>query len=521
MKIEQRMYTVNDLRRVVVLLSFLYSTVFSVMAIPVMPVDSMFYGRYPFIHVVDSAADARMVQISDEEFLEKAGKVIFVVNRYDAFVNDSLFRLLEREILPSINRDSLRLVRMVLRGAASPEGSYQNNQMLGRRRAQTMFDFLRERLTVPVDESVFSTDVVSEDYRLLLSMMRSAGDRDVDLVQRLCDRHLPKDEYTLLKNKLKAVHDGALWNRLLKEYFPQLRAARLVLFFEKTREVKEVVPEIPEVPVTLETPEPLVVDEVQEVPETNVVVEAQDSVDTQLVIPEEALPEWLPRREILSVKTNLLFDVAYVPGYDRWCPIPNVAIEFYPLHGHFTVGASFDCPWWQHYWDHKFFQIRNYQVEGRYYFRSGDIRKNPPGEGPAFRGLYLSAYAHLGLFGICFDENHGWEGEGIGAGVGVGYVQRLGKKGHWRLEFAAQVGYLRCGYDPYQYENPVNPNYRDHLYYYKWTGKPELFKERQYRFTWIGPTRVGVTLCYDLLYRRVQKKGVSFRNREKNERMRK
>ena len=54
----------------------------------------------------------------------------------------------------------------------------------------------------------------------------------------------------------------------------------------------------------------------------------------------------LPRREFLSVKSNLLLDVAYVPGYDRWCPIPTVAIEYYPKNGHFTFGASFDCPWW-------------------------------------------------------------------------------------------------------------------------------------------------------------------------------
>ena len=221
-----------------------------------------------------------------------------------------------------------------------------------------------------------------------------------------------------------------------------------------------------------------------------------------------------PRREILSIKTNLLFDVAYVPGYDRWCPIPNVALEFYPLHGHFTVGASFDCPWWQHYWDHKYFQIRNYQVEGRYYLRSGDILKNPPGHGAAFRGLFFSAYANLALYGICFNANHGWEGEALGGGLGLGWVQQLGKKGHWRLEFTAQVGILYSGYDPYQFENPVNPAYRDHLYYYKWTGKAANFRERQYRFTWIGPTRVGINLSYDILYRKRDKKGISFKPSE-------
>ena len=88
----------------------------------------------------------------------------------------------------------------------------------------------------------------------------------------------------------------------------------------------------------------------------------------------------------------------------------------------------------------------------------------------------------------------------------MGYVLPLSRKGHWRLEFQLQAGVFYTKYDPYQYENPVDPNYRDHLYYYKWTQKPSLFKKRQYSYTWIGPTRVGITLSYDLFYRKARKK---------------
>ena len=115
---------------------------------------------------------------------------------------------------------------------------------------------------------------------------------------------------------------------------------------------------------------------------------------------------------------------------------------------------------------------------------------------------------------MCFDADRGWVGEGIGAGVGIGYVQKLDKRGHWKLEFSAQFGFFTSKYDPYQYENPVNPNYRDHLYYYKWTQSPELFKKRQYHHTYVGPTCVGVTISYDLLYRKIKKRGASFRRWE-------
>lgn len=208
----------------------------------------------------------------------------------------------------------------------------------------------------------------------------------------------------------------------------------------------------------------------------------------------------------MSVKTNLLFDLAYMPGYNRFCPIPNVAIEFYPLRGHFTYGASFDGPWWKHYSKHKYFQLRNYQVHIRYYLRRGDIEERKPGEGAAFKGFFFSAYAHAYLYNICFSEKRGWEGEGWGAGMGVGYVMPIDRKEHWRLEFGLQLGYLNTLYDPYQWRCPVDPDTDANRYYYKWYGNAKDFKKRQHSYSWIGPTRVEITLSYDLIYRHKERK---------------
>lgn len=453
--------------------------------------DSTFYGHYPFIRFIDAQEDAGLVRLSDEDFLDKAGKVVFKINRYDVFTNDSLLRLLENEIIPRINKDSLRLRRLIVRGASSPEGPVPNNRMLGRRRSDTLTSFLRARLSVPVDEQNFSTEVVTEDYSLLLVMMERAGDPAVGIVRSLCDRHLPRYEYTILKNKLKQLQGGILWRHLLKDYFPELRAARVVLVFDKPAE-----PTIPEV---TETPEN---------PEVDVPVPADVPVSLNV-------PVKVPRREVLSIKTNMLLYGFYLPGgYNRWCPIPNIAVEYYPLHGHFTYGGSIDFPWWQSYNKFKFFQVRNYQLEARYYFRSGDIDRRLPGEGAAFRGWFLQGYINAGLFNICFDKDTGYEGEYLGAGVGGGYVLPLTRKGHWKLEFNLQVGFIYGIYDPYQFENLVNPDYHDKRYYYRWSGNADDFVARQYRLSWIGPTRVGITLTYDLLYLRWKKKGVSFRPSE-------
>jgi len=476
-------------------------------AMPV-DVDTTAYHSYPYIRFV---SEQDSMKLTDEQFFDIAGKVIFPVNKWTLPKRDSLVMQLEKEVFPLINRDSLELVYMMLRGAASPEGPTRFNKFLGEKRAETLLNFVKANLPVPVDEN-FDMEIDVEDYRTLCLMMRRMGDKDYGYVQTLCDQYIPKNQIDKLKIALRGARQGTLWYRLFREYFPRLRAARIVLFFRepRTHAQKVVIGPSVETVSPVETDTSVDVVEKPVLPDTTIVLPpVQDTEPVTL----QSLRERIPRREFLSVKTNMLFYGVYMPGYDRWCPIPNVAVEYYPKHGHFTYGFSFDFPWWQHYHKYKFFQIRNYQLEARYYFRSGDIRKNPPGQGAAFRGWYLQGYAHAGLFGICFDKNRGWEGEGLGVGVGAGYVLPLSRDGHWRLEFNAQVGYFIAKYDPYQYGNPKTGE-EDDLYYYKWTLDRDLFKERQYRFNWIGPTRVGVSLVYDLLYRRVQKKRVSFRSWE-------
>ena len=475
--------------------------------------DSLFYQPYPFIYIIED--EAEVPQLSDEQFFSIAAKVKFQVAQSNLPKDAPLLKALSGSIIPQLNTDSLQLVRMVFRGAASPEGSYEKNRLLGQQRVKALYNYITNLMHFPAVEQLSTIDIDIEDYRTLCLMMRRANDLDYPLVQMLCDQYMDKD-VAMLKQMLKTIQGGKLWQRLLTTYFPDLRAARFVMVLRKvkptvavnTAEVEPTVVPTPEV-----VPEPEV-----EVPEIEVVVPEPEVV---LEEPQDAL---LYRRELLAVKTNLLLDFAYMPGYDRWCPIPNIAIEYYPLRGHFTYGASFDCPWWQDYKAHKYFQLRNYQLETRYYptahkshnsHESHESHETQRPHSPHYSGLYFQAYVHGGCFGLCFDANRGWVGEGIGGGLGAGYVLPISKNGHWRLEFGLQAGFFRCKYDPYQYENPVNPAYRDDLYYYKWTGKAEYFKKRQYRWNWIGPTRIGITLSYDLLYRRIQKRGVSFKSTER------
>ena len=476
--------------------------------------DSTFYNKYAYIYIIND--DEPNPTLTDEQFFDHAASITFPVAVSRLPQNDDLLNELRTTVIPQINGDSLQLVSMMMRGAASPEGATDINRRLGNNRVQALLQFLAENLRFPLGDDVLSVGTDIEDYRSLCLLMRRADDPDYATVQDLCDQYLDSN-LPRLKQKLRAEQGGKLWRRLLNTYFPQLRTARFVIVLRKyTPKPAEplTVPSLPIEPIKPITP----IEPTEPIKPIKPIESIEPIAPT---LPAEPLDTLLPRRELLSVKTNLLFYAVYMPGYDRWCPIPNVAIEYYPKRGHFTFGASFDMPWWQDYDAHKYFQLRNYQAEARYYLRPTEAysRKEALGgkhyKAPAFSGFYASAYVHGGLFGICFDANRGWVGEGYGAGLGAGYVTPISRNGHWRLEFGLQAGFFRCKYDPYKYENPVNPAFHDDLYYYKWTQKPELFKKRQYRWNWLGPTRIGVTLTYDLLYRRIQKKGASFKNKER------
>ena len=393
--------------------------------VPFLDADTSFYNKYPYIYFVGKGDSTAM---SEDYFFDHAGYVIFPVGKSRLPLNSPLLKELSGTVLPQMNRDSLQLNGVILRGAASPEGPWRVNQRLGRARTKSLVDFLKNQSAFPISDSLMSAKAEAEDYRLLCRQMMLKGDPDYSLVAILCDKYLGIGRQDILKQKLMHIRGGRLWRRLLREYFPGLRAARVMLTVKKYEPAPVVQPVVIAPPV-----------------ETKAVFKAvEDTVYEDYRI---------PRREFLSVKTNLLFYGVYVPfGYNRYCPIPNVAIEYYPMHGHFTLGASLDFPWWVNYEKHKFFEVRNLQIEGRYYFRSGDISKNPPGKGAAFKGFYVQAYGHVGVFEIGLHVDRGYKGEGFGGGIGAGYVMPISKKGHWRLEFAAQFGYLYVKHDPFQFE---------------------------------------------------------------------
>lgn len=462
-----------------------------------------------YVPYIIFAEDANKDAIEvDSLFYLNALPIVFPVSRtIVANDNPGLLNFIQYA-LPMLTDERLKGAHVRVRSAASPEGPLWFNQQLSRGRRDALLKIFND---YGVNPASIHIDVVDEEYELLAFFMRQAEDPDAALVSRMVREHI--DDPVLLKKMLQEYDEGRLWERMLQEYYPNLRASRFMIILPNTYQAE----------FLNYYPLDLLAEPIIEIPIEEGEPWEPDTMDYSLPMLPPPYASVAPngrvaRRELLSVKTNLLEWGAWVPQYGM-CPMPNIELEFYPKHGHWTVGGNFDCPWWiGNTTNHKYFELRNYTVYTRYYLRNSnrsysDPEHTIPTPGKAaFRGFYLSAYAHGFLYQIGLSATKGWIGEGVGGGLGLGYVLPISKSGHWRLDFGLQVGMFYTPYDPFVWGKPTyHGGQIDGLYYYDTPFFSDNFKKRMHRYTWFGPTRVGISISYDLLYRRKDSKKPSFR----------
>jgi len=414
--------------------------------------------------------------------------VNYKVNKTNIDNNSPSYRKLIEEIVPIMESRNLQLHHMYVRMSASPEGSYWNNVRLAKGRGQALIDSLARYIHMPSDDQIV-VNTVPEDYAYLYKLIERSYDVDRDTIMSIISENMGNDAAT--KSALRALYGGTTWKRLLKDYYPQLRSARVVFYFTRHK---------------LAEPE---------------VAEAEDVNDVHLPMYSVTTPtnsvvykKWnegasvTGKEPMLAVKTNLLYDAFFIPGlaYD---PIVNVEVEYYPHHSNWSFLGEYEFPWWSNdegmlpTSKHHYFQLLNAQLEARRYF-SRDY---------SHTGHYLSAYGHAFLYDFCFDSTNGkgYQGEGWGAGLGYGYVKRLGKnpQSRWKMELFLKMGFFETRYDDYYYGAKYDSETGQFVsakYYYNYHGDNDLFVRRNHRFrNWfLYPTGVGVTISYDLFDRKLK-----------------
>ena len=421
--------------------------------------------------------------------------VNFKVNKTNIDPSSASYRKLIEEIVPIMKQRNLYLHHMYVRMSASPEGSYANNVRLAKGRGQALVDSLSRYIDMPSnDQIVFNT--VPEDYAYLYKLIEQSSDVDRDTIMAVINKYTGDDAKT--KAALRAINGGVTWRRLLKEYYPQLRSARVVFYFTRYK---------------LAEPELVEADDVNDIILTG---------HSVLTNPTNAFDVFgkkdRAKEPMLAVKTNMLYNAFFIPGvaYD---PIVNVEVEYYPHNSNWSFVGEYEFPWWSNDEGmlptsrHHYFQMLNGQLEARRYFTFDGLKPNFQAD-YTHTGHYLSVYGHAFLYDFCFDstQGYGYQGEGWGAGLGYGYVKRLGSnpKSRWKLEAFLKWGFFETRYDPYKYGAKYDNagNFVSAKYYYDYDGDISLFVRRNHRFrSWfLYPTGAGITLSYDLLDRRLKLK---------------
>ena len=387
-------------------------------------------------------------------------------------------------VMDSLGIENIAAVEIIAQ--SSPDGGLARNEWLTEHRSQVILEYMQSHF--PELNDRLSLNTVTESWENLSmyvaqdpNLTEANRKKILDIVDSQTMSVATKK--TRLKNNLgRQAKIGDLYAYLLKYYYPVIRNTGIYILHNVEPVTAFNMP--PMIPYVEES-KPVLPDTIgpaPDKPEPHVFEE-----------PDSTPPE--RKRPVVAVKTNIPYW-----GYFRkdlgWAPIYNVEAEWYLTeNGRWTLLGEYEFPWHTANDNHECFQIMNLQLEARRYFKKDSHHS----------GHYLSAYLGANLFDICFDgySGHGYQGEGLGGGLGYGYVLPLGKKPdtRWKLEFFIKGGVYMTLYDPYDAGNPFSGKY-----YYEWYDAPNLFMRRNMIFRWLGPTGVGINLSYDLIRKKVKDK---------------
>lgn len=318
---------------------------------------------------------------------------------------------------------------------SSPEGNYTYNLRLAERRAAAVGGYLRSNW--PDLDGRLRVSGGGESWQLLRERVLSSTSLSETQKRNLLsiiDSPVSAEQ----KKALIHTYDPALWNRLVRHWFPDMRRTFIRLNWTEPR------PEFPSVPV-LSARQP------------DVTLTSQGSG----LIPSSR--ESYGYRTILALKTNLLYDLVTALNFE---------LEV-PLGDRFSLAVEDVFPWWN--WGpngRKYcFQMWEIGVEPRWWFA-----KNP--ERDRLSGHFLGLYAMSAKYDFQWDTKLCWQGEYWSTGLTYGYSMPLGEV--CNLELSASLGFLRSDWRHYQPDESYEHLYRDPF--------------RTGVFSWFGPTKLKVSL---------------------------
>ncbi|WP_026367459.1 DUF3575 domain-containing protein [Bacteroides sp. 14(A)] len=347
-----------------------------------------------------------------------------------------------------------RLQRILVVGGASPEGSVRINRWLSEKRAGVLFDYLSRYGALP--DSLKASEFLGRDWGGLIRLVMDDPDvpyreETLALLREIADEARgaapAKGDHL---GRIQRLRGGAPYWYMYKRHFPDLRASRLYLWYEKVWNPAAPIPQ----------------------PKAEILVPPVDTViirDTIYIHDTLYVARPCPERPFyMALKTNMLYDALL---------IPNIGVEFY-LGRNWSVAADWMYGWWKTDRRHWYWRAYGGGISVRKWFGRAAEEKPLTGH-------------HLGLYGQIFTydfETGGrgymggkpggtlWDKMNYAAGVEYGYSHPIARR--LNIDFTIGVGYWGGTYHEYK---PVDGCY--------------VWQSTRQRH-WFGPTKAEVSLVW-------------------------
>lgn len=307
--------------------------------------------------------------------------------------------------------------RIVVRGYASPDGIFRDNERLARNRCAAIADYI-------VIHAGVSRDFIEQmPEGIGWGELRCLVEENPDVPSREEVLHIIDNTPVWVfnsagkvvggrKKHLMDLHGGRPYNWMLVNLFPYVRNGVGIILYLKKNEVEPAdkpddVSDLPEIPDTL----------------TEVVVSSSDTSAVTYTVDPIVEYEY---RHHFALKNNILYDAALMP---------NLEFEWL-INDNWSISLDGDVAWWKPR-ENKVYRLALISPEVRYHI-------NPRGQ---WHGMYVGAFVGGGLYQL---ENggDGYRGEGGMGGLSFGYMWPIGK--HFFMEAALGAGYMYTKYKVYE-----------------------------------------------------------------------
>lgn len=342
-----------------------------------------------------------------------------------------------------------KLQKILVVGGASPEGSVKLNKWLSEKRAGVLFDYLSPYGTLP--DSLKTTEFLGRDWNGLIRLVQDDPqmpykEETLSLLHKIADevRSGIFSNGDHLK-RIQRLRGGVPYSYMYKKHFPELRASRLHLWYEKVSN-----------PIL-----PMLEPKVEEI-----IIPPRDTVFVHDTIYVVQCPPCRPF--YMDIRTNMLYDALLVP---------NIGVEFY-LGKNWSIMGNWMYGWWKNDHRHRYWRIYGGDIALRKWFGRAADEKPLTGHHLGIYGQIFTYDFETGGRGYMGGKPGGtlWDKMNYAAGVEYGYSLPIARR--LNIDFSIGIGYWGGTY--YEYK-PV-----DGCYVWQRT------KERH----WFGPTKAEVSLVW-------------------------